>query len=72
MQEEVENRTVNLAISTTKLTFRTIVNGYNAWKRHHQAKVAQKTAQLPIGKQSIKELIGRIRESAVSPLRKRI
>lgn len=37
MQEEVENRTVNLAISTTKLTFRTIVNGYNAWKRHHQA-----------------------------------
>lgn len=53
MQEEVENRTVNLAISTTKLTFRTIVNGYNAWKRHHQAKVAQKTAQLPVGKQSI-------------------
>ena len=53
MQEEVENRTVNLAISTTKLTFRTIVNGYNAWKRHHQSKVAQKTAQLPIGKQSI-------------------
>lgn len=39
MQEEVENRTVNLAISTTKLTFRTIVNGYNAWKRHHQANV---------------------------------
>ena len=26
MQEEVENRTVNLAISTTKLTFRAIVN----------------------------------------------
>lgn len=47
MQEEVENRTVNLAISTTKLTFRTIVNGYNAWKRRHQSKVAQKTAQLP-------------------------
>ena len=57
MQEEVENRTVNLAISTTKLTFRAIVNGYNAWKRHHQAKVAQKTAQLTIGKQSIKELM---------------
>ena len=32
MQEEVENRTVNLAISTTKLTFHTIVNGYNALK----------------------------------------
>ena len=37
MQEEVENRTVNLAISTTKLTFRTIVNGYNSWKRHHRS-----------------------------------
>ena len=56
MQEEVENRTVNLAISTTKLTFRTIVNGYNAWKRHHQAKVAQKTPQLPIGKQQHHEI----------------
>ena len=44
MQEEVENRTVNLAISTTKLTFRTIVNVYNAWKRHHQAKVAQENS----------------------------
>ena len=35
MQEEVENRTVNLAISTTKLTFRTIVNGYNAVSYTH-------------------------------------
>ena len=33
MQEEVENRTVNLAISTTKLTFRTIVNGYTIRQR---------------------------------------
>ena len=70
MQEEVENRTVNLAISTTKLTFRTIVNGYNAWKRHHQAKVAQKTAQLPIGKQSIKELIGQNQGVSSIPIEK--
>lgn len=69
MQEEVENRTVNLAISTTKLTFRTIVNGYNAWKRHHQAKVAQKTSQLPIGKQSIKELIGQNQGVSSIPIR---
>ena len=34
MQEEVENRTVNLAISTTKLTFRTIVNGYKIGRAH--------------------------------------
>ena len=70
MQEEVENRTVNLAISTTKLTFRTIVNGYNAWKRHHQAKVAQKTAQLPVGKQSIKELIGQNQGVSSIPIEK--
>ena len=71
MQEEVENRTVNLAISTTKLTFRTIVNGYNAWKRHHQAKVAQKTAQLPVGKQSIKELIGQNQGVSSIPIEKK-
>ena len=70
MQEEVENRTVNLAISTTKLTFRTIVNGYNAWKRRHQSKVAQKTAQLPIGKQSIKELIGQNQGVSSIPIEK--
>ena len=70
MQEEVENRTVNLAISTTKLTFRAIVNGYNAWKRHHQAKVAQKTAQLPVGKQSIKELIGQNQGVSSIPIEK--
>ena len=70
MQEEVENRTVNLAITTTKLTFRTIVNGYNAWKRHHQAKVAQKTAQLPVGKQSIKELIGQNQGVSSIPIEK--
>ena len=70
MQEEVENRTVNLAISTTKLTFRTIVNSYNAWKRHHQAKVAQKTAQLPVGKQSIKELIGQSQGVSSIPIEK--
>ena len=70
MQEEVENRTVNLAISTTKLTFRTIVNGYNAWKRHHQAKVTQKTAQLPVGKQSIKELIGQNQGVSSIPIEK--
>ena len=70
MQEEVENRTVNLAISTTKLTFRTIVNGYNAWKRHHQAKAAQKSAQMPLGKQSIKELIGQNQGASSIPIEK--
>ena len=64
MQEEVENRTVNLAISTTKLTFRTIVNGYNAWKRHHQAKPREKTreelqAEIEDGKKKIRQFENR-------------
>ncbi len=54
MQEEVENRTVNLAISTTKLTLRNLLNLYNAWRCHQKAK----TAELPVGKQSIKKLLG--------------
>ncbi len=54
MQEEVENRTVNLAISTTKLTLRNLLNLYNAWRRHQKSK----TAELPVGKQSIKKLLG--------------
>ncbi|MCQ2511232.1 MAG: PcfB family protein, partial [Lachnospiraceae bacterium] len=34
MQEEVENRTVNLAISTTKLTARTVVAGVKKYLAH--------------------------------------
>ena len=60
MQEEVENRTVNLAISTTRLTGRTLVTAFNAWKRHHdaKAKMQAQTDDTPHGKQTIKELIG--------------
>ena len=68
MQEEVENRTVNLAVSTTKLTGRTLISAFNAWKRHRavaktakekaaEAKEAE-AAKPPRGKQTIKELIG--------------
>lgn len=61
MQEEVENRTVNLAISTTKLTARTLCGAINTWRRHNKAVKAEKalkTAEKPVGKQTIKELIG--------------
>lgn len=64
MQEEVENRTVNLAISTTKLTGRTILNAYRLWKGHHNAAKAKNAAEMakedttPHGKQTIQELIG--------------
>ena len=65
MQEEVENRTVNLAISTTKLTGRTILNAYRLWKSHHNAAKAKNAAEMakedttPHGKQTIQELIGK-------------
>lgn len=64
MQEEVENRTVNLAISTTKLTGRTILNAYRLWKSHHNAAKAKNAAEMAKedttthGKQTIQELIG--------------
>ena len=52
MQEEIENKTVNLAISTTKLTVRTFVNVGKALLRGHQN---------PRGKQSVKKLVGQNR-----------
>ena len=52
MQEEIENKTVNLAISTTKLTVRTFVNVGKALLRGYQN---------PRGKQSVKKLVGQNR-----------
>ena len=51
MQEEVESRTVNLAISTTKLTARSIVAAVRSYLR-------LRAESKPIGKQSVKDLIG--------------
>ena len=58
MQEDIENKSVHLAISTTKLTARTIVKGLALWYRHHKNKKAEKMAEKPTGKQSVKKLIG--------------
>lgn len=64
MQEEVENRTVNLAILTTRLSGRTIISAFRLWKSHHNNVKAKKAAEqanedtTPHGKQSIQELIG--------------
>lgn len=44
MQEEVENRTVNLAISTTKLTARSLLNAFRAYMNHRRNVKAKKTA----------------------------
>jgi len=57
MQEEVENKTINLAISTSKLTARTIINAFRAYKQHRD-KVAARAGPYPHGKQTVKELIG--------------
>ena len=58
MQEEVENRTVNLAVTTTKLTARTLVSAALAYLRHREKVKRQKASEIPSGKQSVKELIG--------------
>ena len=56
MQEEVENRTVNLMISTTKLTWRALVTGYRKFQKHRARVKAGK--EVPHGKQTVKKLIG--------------
>ena len=60
MQEEVENKTVHLAIQSGKVTVKTLLKGLHAWYRHHQRKrdVAKMSGESVKGKQSVKELIG--------------
>ena len=49
MQEEIEQKTINLCISTTRLTARTLLNVGRAYLRHQQGTG-------PHGKQSVKSL----------------
>lgn len=61
MQEEVENRTINLAISTTKLTARTIIASIRKFLQSREKTKARKSAakgSQPRGKQTVKELLG--------------
>lgn len=59
MQEEVENRTVTLAISTTKLTGRVLKAAIRkllaSWKKGLDK---AKTPEIPHGKQTVKQLVG--------------
>ena len=59
MQEEVENRTVNLAISTTKLTARSIISGIRRYLQHREKVKAEKGGRNAAvhGKQSVKKLL---------------
>ena len=61
MQEDVENKTVNLAIRTTKVTAQILYKGLKMFYNHHKNKQSQKAAKKnePVrGEQSIKELVG--------------
>ena len=61
MQEEVENKTVNLAVKTGKVTARTLWKALVLYVRHRQKKAAEKKieGESPVkGEQSVKELIG--------------
>lgn len=61
MQEEVENRTVNLAISTTKLTARSLLNAFSAYMNHRRNVKAIKTYNMDthiVGEQTIGQLLG--------------
>ena len=54
MQEGVENRTVNLAISTSKLTGRTLVSAFRKYLQHRSGVKMRK----PMGEQTVDQLVG--------------
>lgn len=61
MQEEVENRTLNLAISTTKLTWRAVAAAFKLYRQHRRNVKANKQAaanEKPVGEQTIDQLLG--------------
>ena len=57
MQEEIEEKSVRLAITTTKLSLRTIIAGVKAYLRHRQKKQLASIDEHIQGKQSIDELV---------------
>lgn len=60
MQEEVESRTVNLCISTTRLSWRTLVGGMRLYLRHMDNRKHQKAMNQTKGVQgkvSVKDLL---------------
>ena len=61
MQEEVEHKTVNLAVRSSKVSAQVLYKGLKAFIDHQKRKAAMKAAEKdePIkGEQSVKELIG--------------
>ncbi len=65
MQEEVTNRTVNLVISTTRLTGRALLSAFRKFLQEYNQQVAKVKATIaanadkkPVGEQTIEQLIG--------------
>ena len=60
MHEEVSDKSINLAVRTTKVTVRTLVRALIWAQRHYNQKKNEKKMEevRPQGKQSLKELIG--------------
>lgn len=63
MQEEVENKTVQLAVRSSKVTLKLLLRALRAYIRHHQNKkrlkqYAKSKDSTVKGKQSVKELVG--------------
>lgn len=58
MQEEVENRTVNLVISTSKLTANTLIRAMQKYLQYCSARNTAKRNGSIRGKQTVKQLVG--------------
>ena len=58
MQEEVENRTVTLAIRTAELTGSALKTAISRYLEYRKNKSADAVSVRPEGKQTVKELIG--------------
>ena len=57
MQEEVENRSVNLAVSTSKLTARTLARAFNAYLRHRKEVKYRKGVKTQTEKKTVASLM---------------
>lgn len=58
MQEEVENRTVSLAIRSSKLTADVLKKAITKYLAYRKEKSKAKAVMKPTGKQTVKELVG--------------
>lgn len=64
MQEEVESRTVTLAVNATKMTANVLKQAISKYLAHCKEKKAEKAREGPVkpcGKQSVKQLVGQIK-----------